>query len=45
MGFGFGFAGQRAVMQRQVMADKAVESALAVAVVFLGQTEEAHSRA
>jgi hypothetical protein len=28
MGFGFGFAGQRAVLQRQGMADKAVESAL-----------------
>ena len=38
MGFGFGFAGQRAVLQRQGMADKAVESDLAVATVSLGKT-------
>ena len=45
MGFGFGFAGQRAVLQRQGMADKAVESALAVATVSLGETVGAHPRA
>jgi hypothetical protein len=45
MGFGFGFAGQRAAMQRDLMADQAVESALAVAVVSPGETVGAHLQA
>jgi len=44
MGFEFGFAGQRAVLLQQAMADKAVQLGLAVATISLGETVGAHPR-
>jgi hypothetical protein len=44
MGFGFDFAGQRAIVQQQCMAEKAIESVLAVATAPLDEAVGTRSR-
>jgi hypothetical protein len=44
MGFGFDFVGQRAVVQQQCLAVKAIESVLAVATAPLDDAVGTHSR-
>ena len=44
MGFSFDFAGQRAVVQQQCMAEKAIESVLAVATAPLEDAVGTQSR-